>query len=76
MEFTKALFERMIPQTIGMDFTEVNFELTSGQERKKDEETFRDILEMICHQVNQPVYDERLLRMPDADSLYRRFDKI
>jgi arginase len=75
LEFTKALFERMVPQTIGMDFTEVNFELTQGAQRKNDEETFRDILELVCHQVNQPVFDERSLRMPEVDSVYRKFDK-
>jgi len=49
------LFERFIPQTVGMDFTEVNFELTSGQARHNDEATFRELFEFICHQVNQPV---------------------
>lgn len=34
LDFTYALFERMIPQTVGMDFTEVNFELTEGLTKK------------------------------------------
>lgn len=37
LDFTYALFERLIPQTIGMDFTEVNFELTQGSQRLQDE---------------------------------------
>jgi hypothetical protein len=40
---------------MGMDFTEVNFELTNGQSRQNDEATFRELFEFICHQVNQPV---------------------
>lgn len=69
LDFTYSLFERMIPQTVGMDFTEVNFELTEGAIRRKDEETFRDIFEFICHQVNQPVYDESSLKFPEVDSI-------
>ena len=55
LDFTQKLFERIIPESIGMDFTEVNFELTNGKERANDEATFKELFEFICHQVNQPV---------------------
>jgi len=54
LDFACKLFERMIPESLGMDFTEVNFELTSGQARENDEATFKELFEFICHQVNQP----------------------
>jgi hypothetical protein len=41
-----------------MDLTEVNFELTQGQARQTDEQTFRELFEMICHNVNQPAIEE------------------
>jgi arginase len=49
LEFTFKLFERFIPQTLGMDFTEVNFELTGGNARHDNEATFRELFEHICH---------------------------
>lgn len=76
LDFTYSLFERMIPQTVGMDFTEVNFELTEGATRAKDQDTFRDIFEFICHQVNQPVFDDRSLRLPQVDPLSKTFGKM
>jgi arginase family enzyme len=76
LDFTYALFERLIPQTVGMDFTEVNFELTSGATRVKDEETFRNVFEFICHQVNQPVFNDSTLKMPSVDINDKRLDKI
>ena len=51
-----------------MDFTEVNFDLTSGDQRKKDEQTFREIFEFICHSVNLPVHDANLLEHSDVHS--------
>jgi len=54
-----------------MDFTEVNFELTSGEVRQKDEQTFREIFEFICHQVNQPVQNENFMSMPNKHSMSR-----
>ena len=60
LDFTYKFFEKFTPRTVGMDFTEVNFELTEGKTRAKDEQTFRELFEFICHQVNQPVYDEAI----------------
>ena len=41
-----------------MDFTEVNFELTEGQTRQNDEQTFRELFEFIAYQVNQPIQED------------------
>jgi arginase family enzyme len=54
LEFIHKLFEVYTPQSIGMDFSEINFSLTSGDARLNDEQTFREVFEFICHQVNQP----------------------
>lgn len=32
-----------------MDLTEVNFDLTVGSARTTDEQTFRELFELICH---------------------------
>ena len=37
IEFVKKIFENFTPRSIGMDLSEVNFELTDGQARKTDE---------------------------------------
>lgn len=37
LDFAYPFFERFLPQSSGMDFTEVNFELTDGAVREKDE---------------------------------------
>jgi arginase family enzyme len=55
LEFILKLFEVYTRQSIGMDFSEINFSLTQGDARLNDEQTFREIFEFICHQVNQPV---------------------
>lgn len=59
----------MLPKAVGMDFTEVNFELTEGETRRKDEQTFREIFEFLHHTVNKPVHDESNLRMPSSTNL-------
>lgn len=46
-EFITEFFKRFIPEAVGMDITEVNFALTSGEERKKDELRFQDIFKNI-----------------------------
>ena len=49
-----------------MDFTEVNFELAeSMQERIKDQQTFRHLLELICHSINSsPSIKDQNLHVP------------
>jgi len=44
-----------------MDFSEVNFELTQGVARHNDQQTFREILEQVCHQVNQPDFEHDMM---------------
>ena len=61
--FMEKLFERYLPKSVGMDFTEVNFELTQGSVREKDEQTFREMFEFIVHAVNQPLHEEDLTHM-------------
>lgn len=64
LDSTYKFFERFTPRSIGMDLTEVNFELTEGQTRRNDEQTFRELFEFITHSVNTPVLeDESLLEM-------------
>lgn len=63
LEFAHKFFEKFVPKTIGMDLTEVNFELSSERQRRNDEQTFRELFELICHQVNVPVYDETLPKL-------------
>ena len=62
LDFTYNLMEKFVPMTLGMDLTEVNFELTSGEVRRNDEQTFRELFEFICHQVNKPTDDELDIR--------------
>jgi len=40
MDFATEMFKKYMPRTIGMDLTEVNFELTNGNTRSQDEKTF------------------------------------
>lgn len=68
LEFATKLFENYIPRTIGMDLTEVNFDLTAGGARATDEQTFRELFELICHQVNQPAIEDDLSRMVEQES--------
>lgn len=62
LEFVENFFQSMAGQTVGMDFTEVNFELaSSAQQRLDDQSTFRHLLELICHSINStPAYDSTL----------------
>lgn len=49
-----------------MDLTEVNFELASSpQERAIDENTFRDLLEVVVDSVNRPTNRSAIL--PEVD---------
>ena len=62
LDFTKAFFQRFIPRSVGMDLTEVNFELAaSPQERTLDENTFRDLLEVVVDSVNRPTNRSAIL---------------
>lgn len=51
-----------------MDLTEVNFELASSpQERAIDENTFRDLLEVVVDSVNRPTNRSAILPEVDVD---------
>jgi len=53
--FMESFFKTFSKRSVGMDFTEVNFELApSTTLRQADEQTFRHLFELICHEVNQP----------------------
>jgi len=53
LDFVQNFFQEFAHKTVGMDFTEVNFELAPNlYERMNDEETFRHLLELITHSVN------------------------
>jgi arginase len=71
MDFVYNLMERMVPQTVGMDLTEVNFSLTEGEVRQKDEETFRNLFTYICEQVNKPTPDQTQLKLQQVESIQR-----
>lgn len=65
LDFVESFFSRMAKRTVGMDFTEVNFELSpSAFSRTTDEQTFRQLFELICHSVNEPVLDEEFYEVP------------
>lgn len=45
----------MVSHSIGLDFSEVNFDLCEGDQLAEDEEAFREIFEVIVSSVNKPV---------------------
>lgn len=54
LEFVYTLLEKMIPMAVGMDIVEINFELTKGEVREKDEATVKELFNFINDKVNQP----------------------
>jgi hypothetical protein len=57
VEFMMNFFEHFVPKSLGMDLSEVNFEMTQGMARHNDQQTFRELLEQVCHHVNKPDFD-------------------
>jgi hypothetical protein len=49
--------ETFIPESVGMDLTEVNFLLTTGETNERDKRTIRSLIEKITEVVhkNKPV---------------------
>jgi len=74
LDFAYKFFEKFTPRTVGMDLTEVNFELTEGVQRQQDEQTFRELFEFICDQVNQPVYDQEQTYVSMTSSKTKKID--
>jgi len=61
-----------MPYMIGMDLTEVNFQLSNGQARLEDEKTFKDLFQFLVYQAAESSQD-LLLRSP-VDS--HRIDQL
>lgn len=51
--FMMKLFETFIPEAVGMDFTEVNFRLSEGEQTEKDKHTVRLLMEKIIEVVHK-----------------------
>jgi hypothetical protein len=51
-------FETFIPESVGMDLTEVNFRLSSGETTERDKRIVRQLIEKITDvaQNQKPVY--------------------
>lgn len=65
LDFMESFFTQFTNRSVGMDFTEVNFELASSLgARLADEQTFRQIFELIVHQANQPLPTEENYKVP------------
>ena len=48
----------MVSHSIGLDFSEVNFDLCEGEILAADEEAFREIFEVIVTSVNKTVRNQ------------------
>jgi arginase len=57
-DFVKSFFDRMVSHSIGLDFSEVNFDLCEGEILAADEEAFREIFEVIVTSVNKTVRNQ------------------
>lgn len=51
-------FETFIPESVGMDLSEVNFLLSSGETTERDKRIVRELIEKIANVVHtaKPVY--------------------
>ena len=47
LPFIMKFLEVLIPEAVGMDFSEVNFKLTEGEQTEKDKRTVRMLMEHI-----------------------------
>jgi len=61
MDFAAELFKRYMPKMVGMDLTEVNFELTEGNQRLQDEQTFKDLFEFLVYQAAESSVQPQIL---------------
>lgn len=54
LDFLGEFMEHFAPHSIGMDLSDVNFEVANDSScRHADEQTFRELFERILHSVNQ-----------------------
>ena len=58
LDFMMTFFETFIPESVGMDLSEVNFRLSSGETTERDKRTVRRLIEKITDVVHtsKPVY--------------------
>ena len=58
LDFMMKFFETFIPESVGMDLTEVNFLLSSGETTERDKRIVRQLIEKIADVVHnqKPVY--------------------
>lgn len=58
IDFMLSFFETFIPESVGMDFSEVNFLLSTGDTTERDKQTIRQLIEKITDVVHRvkPVY--------------------
>jgi len=58
LDFMMSFFDTFIPESVGMDLTEVNFLLSSGETTERDKRTIRTLIEKITDVVHnvKPVY--------------------
>lgn len=52
IKFMLQFFETFLPEAVGMDFTEVNFLMTEGEQTEKDKATVRMIFDKITDVVH------------------------
>ena len=68
----------MVSHSIGLDFSEVNFDLCDGEQLAEDEEAFREIFEVIVTSVNKPaknvVFDD--WQLVKTASLLKAIDNV
>lgn len=53
IDFMMKFFETFIPESVGMDLTEVNFLLSSGETTERDKRTVRQLIEKITEVVHK-----------------------
>lgn len=66
MEFVHALLDKMIPLSVGMDLVEINFELTTGEVRRKDENTIKELFNFINDKVQHSTGSEKSMHMSES----------
>lgn len=60
LDFMMSFFETFIPESVGMDFSEVNFQLSPDEKTtERDKKTIRSLIEKITDVVHRvkPVYE-------------------
>lgn len=61
LSFISHFLKRFGSHATGMDLAEVNFYSTQSGWRHADQQTFRELIELVLHEVNQTDHKERKL---------------